>query len=98
VSTRAKLLIDDMPDLGLGAKRYQVDCRWSTSTAWLIPGPLDLPSELIVMQVVMKHQDECGQCDLSDVWRQTDPQMRAELERLTQAAAAYAIRAEGRTN
>lgn len=96
--TKAVLLIDDLPELGEGARRYAVDCRWSTSTAHYIPGGLDLPPELLILQVASKHEAECGQCDMSRVWKQVDPRMLAEMQRLEQRAAAYGIRQKGRRN
>lgn len=46
MSTSARLFIDDLPELGEGVRRYQVDCKWGRTLLCYVPGPdFDLPEQ-----------------------------------------------------
>jgi hypothetical protein len=78
----ARLIVEDLPEWGAGAKRYAVRCEWTTSYAAIIPTPTETVghAELVTVSLV-KHARECGRCDLSPLWVHADPKLRAEIER-----------------
>jgi hypothetical protein len=83
MSTTARLFIDPAPELGEQAFRYRVDCKFSTSTLYFSPGPIDLPEAHRVSICLQTHEDRCGKCRLEKLWeRHGDPAMKAEVDRL----------------
>ena len=93
MSTSASLFIDAMPDLGAGAKRFTVDCKWSTTQLWHVPSPaLDLDERHLIGVVLQKHQDECGRCNLAHLWRRGDPALKRAVDRLSATAAVQGRR------
>jgi hypothetical protein len=83
MSTTARLLIDPAPELGAATKRYRIDCKWSVTTLWFSPGPIDFPEPHRVSIALQKHEDECGRCNLARLWREHgSPEMKAEVDRL----------------
>ena len=80
MSTTAKLFIDSMPDLAEGAKRFVVDCKWSTTTAHLFPGGLELTDEAVITSLLYRHEAECGKCNTARLWQHADLTMRDTVE------------------
>ena len=91
MSTNAQLFIDPLPELGDGAKRLQIDCTWGTTTAYLIPGGLDLTDEAITTSLIYRHEAECGRCNLAPLWKHADPKLRALVERIWEQLATMAL-------
>ena len=78
----AQLLVEDLPDWGAGAKRYVVRCEWVTAYAAIIPTSAEtVGSTEMVTLALLKHARECGRCDLTPLWEQADPKLRAGIER-----------------
>jgi len=88
MSTTAKLFIDPQPDLGKGAKRLRVDCKWSTTTAYHVPGLVDLTDEQIVTVVLQRHEEECGRCGTARLWQHADQNLRDAVEQVWQQMGA----------
>ena len=81
MSTTAKLFIDPQPDLGKGATRFIVDCKWGTTRLFHCPGgPLELSQELLVTVVLQRHEEECGRCRLDRLWQYGDPALKAMVD------------------
>jgi len=80
VSTTARLIVAPQPDLGKGAKKISVDCKWSTTTAWLVPGLVDLTDEQLVTSMLYRHESECGRCDTARLWQRADLSLRDAVE------------------
>ncbi len=71
------------PDLGPGAVRIEVDCRYSTTGLTSIPaGAVKLTRPALITSAVFEHESRCGECSTEDAHRQGDPAIRAETERL----------------
>jgi hypothetical protein len=81
MSTAARLLVDALPELGEHAARFVVDCRWGITTLTYIPRAIELTRRQLVTIVLYRHEEDCGRCNLSPLWRQADPQIRAMVER-----------------
>ncbi len=78
----ARLLVEDLPHRGAGAKRYAVRCSWTVSHAAVIPSEDQTVSrERMVTLALLKHARECGRCDLSPLWVHADLELRARIER-----------------
>jgi len=92
MSTTAKLYIDSQPDLGVGAKRLRIDCKWSTTTAWLVPGPVELTDEQIITSLLYRHESECGRCRTERLWQHADLNLRDVVEDVWEQAAAAEMR------
>jgi hypothetical protein len=76
----ARLLIEDLPGWGAGAKRYVVRCERTTSYAAVLPTPTETISHAEMVTVALvKHAHVCGRCDLSLLWEQADLKLRAEI-------------------
>jgi hypothetical protein len=74
-----------MPDMGEGAKRYTVDCKWGTTALHYLPGPpgsLELSEKHLVSVVLQHHEDECGRCNLGHLWRRGDPALKQTVDTL----------------
>jgi hypothetical protein len=83
MSTTARLFIDPAPELGSEAKRYMIDCKFSTTRLWFSPGSIDLTEPHRISIVLQRHEDECGHCRLDRLWeRHGDLAMKAEVERV----------------
>ena len=93
MSTSARLFIDPQPDLGDGAKRLQVDCKWSTTTAWLVPGPVELTDEQLITSLLYRHESECGRCRTERLWQQADRDLRVAVEQVWEQMGAAEMRA-----
>jgi len=96
MSTTARLYVDPQPDLGDGAKRLRIDCKWSTTTAWLVPGDLELTDEQVVTSLLYRHEAECGRCRTERLWQHADLSLRAAVERVWEQMGAAELR--GRRN
>jgi len=92
MSTSAKLLVDPQPDLGDGAKRLRIDCKWSTTTAWLVPGLAELTDEQVVTSMLFKHEAECGRCNTSRLWERADLSLRDAVEQVWEQIGAAELR------
>jgi hypothetical protein len=93
LSTTAKLFIDPTPEYGQGAKRLQVDCKWSTTTAHLIPGPIELTDEQLLTSLLYRHEAECGRCNTARLWQRADQNLREAVEQTWEQLAAAELRA-----
>jgi hypothetical protein len=83
VSTTARLFIDPAPELGEGSQRFMVDCKWSTTRVWWTPGKLVLPERHVVSVLLQRHDEECGRCNLTRLWRDHgDPAMKQAVDEL----------------
>jgi hypothetical protein len=81
LSTTARFFVDPAPEAGAGSKRYRIDCKWSVTTLWFSPGPIDLPEPHRVSIALQKHEDECGRCNLARLWREHgDEAVKAEVD------------------
>jgi hypothetical protein len=57
----ATLTIEPRPELGVGVRRFEIDCRHATTTAVLLPGPFILGDSAIVQALLLSHDVEgCG--------------------------------------
>lgn len=92
MSTTARLFIDDLPAGGEGARRIGVDCKWSTTTAYLIPGELELSEAELVTVALMRHEEACGRCNTARLWRRADPALRAATVAALEQLGALAMR------
>jgi len=92
VSTTARLFVDPQPDLGDGAKRLQVDCKWSTTTAYLVPGLVELTDEQVVTSMLYKHEAECGRCNTARLWQHADQNLRDAVEQAWEQIGAAEMR------
>ena len=89
---RARLRILDLPELGSGARRWEVDCPTGTTGLTLMPRPdLDVTDRVMVIIAAVAHQDTCGRCDLSDLLDQGDQSFREQADRLWDALFAAAM-------
>jgi hypothetical protein len=92
-AARATLRVLEAPDMGRGGQRYEVDCPSGTTSLVMIPGPLELRREHLVLAAATRHEEECGRCDLSDVFAQGDPELRRVVDAVwVQATAAAQAR------
>jgi len=92
VSTTARLYIDPQPDLGKDAKKISVDCKWSTTTAWLVPGQVELTDEQLVTSLLYRHEAECGRCNTARLWQRADQNLRDAVEKVWQQMGAAEMR------
>ena len=92
MSTTAKLYIDSQPDLGDGAKRLRIDCKWSVTTAWLVPGPVDLTDEQLITSLLYRHEAECGRCNTARLWQRADQSLRDAVEQVWEQMGAAEMR------
>jgi len=92
VSTTAKLYIDPQPDLGDGAKRLRIDCKGSVTTAWLIPGPVELTDEQVIPSLLYRHESECGRCRTERLWQHADRSLRDAVEQVWEQVGAAELR------
>jgi hypothetical protein len=92
MSTTAKLFIDDLPEVGEGARRYLVDCKWSTTRLIFCPGgPAELSEAMLITIVVQRHEDECGRCNLARLWRHADPSLKQAVDDVWQQLGAMVM-------
>ena len=92
MSTTARLYVNAMPEMGQGAKKIEIDCKFSTSTAYLIPGGLELTDEQVITSLLYKHESECGRCRTERLWQHADLNLRTAVEETWQQMAAAEIR------
>ena len=89
---RAKIRVLDLPHLGPGARRWEVDCPANTTGLSLLSGPdLDVTDGVIAIVAAAAHEDMCGQCELGDVQDQGDPALRERADLLWDALFAAAM-------
>ena len=82
MSRQAQLFVDPVPDLHPDAKRYMIDCKYSTTRMFFIPaGEPQLTDAAIITSLLYRHEAECGQCDTRRLWRHADPELREQTER-----------------
>ena len=80
---RATLRILHLPHIGRDVKRFEVDCRYSTTGLTSIPGgSIELHEDCLILAAAYAHQERCGACDVSDVLDRGDQQMRQLTEEL----------------
>jgi hypothetical protein len=92
MSTSAQLFIDPMPELAEGAKRYLVDCKWSSTRLIFCPGgDLKLTEPMLITIVIQRHEDECGRCNLARLWRHADPSLKQAVDDAWQQLGAMAM-------
>ncbi len=92
MSTSAKLSVAPQPDLGKGAKRLQVDCKWSTTTAYLVPGLVELTDEQVVTSMLYRHEAECGRCNTARLWERADLNLRDAVDQVWEQMGAAEMR------
>jgi len=92
MSTSARLYIDAQPDMGDGAKRLRIDCKWSVTTAWLVPGPVELTDEQLLTSLLYRHEAECGKCNTARLWQRADLNLRDAVEQVWQQMGAAELR------
>ena len=94
MSTTAQLFVDAAPELGARARRYTVDCKWSTTRMFFAPSPtLDLPEPTRVSIVLMNHEENCGRCNLERLWqRRGDVKLREMTEEAWRQFGAAALK------
>jgi hypothetical protein len=93
VTTATRLLVDAVPYLGEGARRFTVTCWWSESQLDHRPDSVEVTDEQLIVLVLALHADDCGECDLEPLWRRVDPKLRAMAERALAPLAAAESRA-----
>ena len=80
---RASLTIYRQPDLTPDAKRFEVDCRYSTTGLTIVPSPaIGWTDEALITAAAFAHAEKCGSCDLGEVFARGDQQARDLTERL----------------
>jgi len=92
LSTTAKLFVDPQPDMGDGAKRLRIDCKWSVTTAYLVPGPVELTDEQVITSLLYRHESECGRCRTERLWQHADLSLRDAVEQVWQQMGAAELR------
>jgi hypothetical protein len=85
---RATLAVREAAEAGPGALRYEVDCPRGTTYLLVVPGSIDLHPDHLVLVVAYRHEEECGRCDLSDVFAQGDQELHRRVEALWPLAVA----------
>ena len=89
---RATLRVLDLPELGSGARRWELDCPTGTTGLTLMPRPdLDVTDAVMVIIAAVAHQNTCGRCDLSGLLDQEDQSFREQADRLWDALFAAAM-------
>ena len=90
---QARLRILDRPDLGQDARRFEVGCRFGTSSITTTPGN-ELPDSVMILIAARIHEEQCGGCDLSAVLDRGDQPVRELFDavRVESQAAAMAAR------
>ena len=80
---RATLRILRRPGLAPDAKRFEIDCHYSTTGLTSIPTPaVPMADEMLILAASYAHQERCGACDVSDVLDRGDQQMSQLTEEL----------------
>jgi hypothetical protein len=72
----ATLQVLRQPHIAPGCKRYEVDCRSSTTGLTWIPGPFEVPEDHLILAAGYEHEERCGECDVSDVLARGDQHLR----------------------
>jgi hypothetical protein len=80
--------VRDAADMGPGGLTYEVDCLRGTTHLLVVPGSLELRHEHLVLAVATRHEEECGRCDLSDVFAQGDQELRHQVDAIWPLAVA----------
>jgi hypothetical protein len=93
MSTSPRIFIDDLPELGDGARRFTVDCKWSQTGAFYLPGgPIELSERHVISVALQRHEDGCGKCNLRRLWQEYgDPELKAAVDEVWDQLAAGAM-------
>jgi hypothetical protein len=73
MSTTATLTIAPRPDLGAGARSFEIDCKHGTTRALLLPGELVLLDDQLVRGLLARHDAEEGCGCTRRLWRRYGP-------------------------
>ena len=79
---KATLRAFDLPALGPGVRRLEVECPRSCTGVTMVPGPVALTDELVALVAGFAHEERCGQCDVGHVLAQGDQRARELTEAL----------------
>ena len=92
--TTPRLWVDRMPEEGEVVERWTLDCKWSTTGLYFLPGKLNVPESALAGVVMMTHQKRCGRCNLERLWRQRgDLTLRDKAEEAWQQFQALVMQA-----
>jgi 23S rRNA A2030 N6-methylase RlmJ len=92
MSTTARLFVDPIPEMGDGATRYTVDCKWGTTRLWWTSGTLKLSERHLITVLLQRHEDECGKCNLGRLWREHgDPELKRMVDRTWDRLRAHQV-------
>ena len=80
---KATVRVLHLPHIGRDVKRFEVDCRYSTTGLTSVPVPgMGWTDEALITAAAYAHEERCGECDVSDVLDRGDQQMRELTEEL----------------